>query len=213
MTLSPRQRAEKVAYHFAPEGLVREMLTDFITTTIQAALNVELVRWRDRLKHAEAALQAALENVQRWKTHSLNHHESLRGIAAMAPSEGARMQQWAKDALSGYTEPLESTLLQAVDEKNAALEDLARATKERDGLAAALCTLQQDHSCDRQWLRENGYSAIADALEFPASTILAAHDRRVAARVLRHAESLVPGPLLLTLAYEYEDGEREVPGE
>lgn len=197
---------------------------DRMLTSSDGALVSDKSAGELRLADAKAALQAALENVQRWKTHSLNHHESLRGIAAMAPSEGARMQQWAKDALSGYTEPLESTLLQAVDEKNAALEDLARATKERDGLAAALAvgvSQLEKLSAFIGWLpsspqkMRDEHEALLASLKTPTA-ILAAHDRQVAARVLREAIQYIwpyasRAEGLTELADAYERGERELP--
>ncbi|ALX94838.1 hypothetical protein AV650_22275 [Serratia fonticola] len=46
-----------------------------------------------------------------------NHVQTLAGIRNMNPAtEGERMQQWASDALSGYTEPVEATIKSLMDE-------------------------------------------------------------------------------------------------
>ncbi|WP_447880090.1 hypothetical protein [Serratia fonticola] len=46
-----------------------------------------------------------------------NHVQTLAGIRKMDPAtEGERMQQWASDALSGYTDPVEATIKSLMDE-------------------------------------------------------------------------------------------------
>lgn len=97
----------------------------------------------------------------------------------------------------------------------AALEDLAKVKQERDGLAAKLFKCED---CGG-----TGYIASYSADGWPEGTpcdhvaIVAAHDRQVAARVLRDVQWTIPLPMgggdLLELAAEYESGEREVPGD
>ena len=114
----------------------------------------------------------------------------------------------------------------------AALEELARVTKERDGLAAALkqtkdrcfeaiCSV--DDEMRRGMVFPNPLLAVSARFALASieiadpGAILSAHDRQVAARVLREAEKLmfdeVECSKVLYMAAQYEAGEREVPGE
>jgi hypothetical protein len=92
-----------------------------------------------QLDKAEIArLRASYEAVKR---RADNHAETLRGIAAMNPStEGERMRQWAKDALSGYTESAEATIKNLM-EQNAQL---------RANLDKALLELHHHFGCDAE---------------------------------------------------------------
>lgn len=112
----------------------------------------------------------------------------------------------------------------------AALEDLAKAysdltseqiahgktMKERDELAHHLrfhCPDCHGTGAVETAGPEDGQVELVDCERcVPVKAILAAHDRQVAARVLRHAQRIAPDRLF-TLAFEYEAGEREVPGE
>lgn len=119
----------------------------------------------------------------------------------------------------------------------AALEDLARVTQERDGLAAALkktkdqcyasiCSVDEEQRRGGVFanplLAVSARFALATIDHEDPATLLAAHDRQVAARVLRErakAYSLSPEPNAFAFASDlyahvaqYERGEREVPG-
>lgn len=63
-----------------------------------------------------------------------SHTETLRGISSMKPEEGSRMQLWAKDGLSGYTDSLESVLLQ---QKNRIVDLEAKLAEVRRALATS----------------------------------------------------------------------------
>lgn len=55
-----------------------------------------------------------------------NHRQTLAGIRSMDPAtEGERMQQWASDALSGYTESTEATVKSLTNEKLALVAENA----------------------------------------------------------------------------------------
>ncbi len=164
--MSPHQQAEAIT--------TDPVLVELITTAIQAASNEQLERGRKRTAEAQAALQAALEDL----AQVAKERDELKGIES---------RQGDIIAKTGEV----------------ALNRIVKLERERDGLAARLAD-----SGDRMARIRNERDELQAIVED-----LSAHDRQVAARVLRHAESLVPGPLLLTLAYEYEDGEREVPGE
>jgi hypothetical protein len=67
------------------------------------------------------ALTTALLKLEAYKTRGDQHAESLRAIRDMARAETVDLERivlWCSDSLSGYTEPLESTLLKAYDERN-----------------------------------------------------------------------------------------------
>jgi hypothetical protein len=112
----------------------------------------------------------------------------------------------------------------------AALEDLARVTRERDGLAAALkktkdqcyasiCSVDEEQRRGGVFanplLAVSARFALATIDHEDPATLLAAHDRQVAARVLRavdtHLHYLVDSEILREFAAQYEAGEREVP--
>lgn len=80
-----------------------------------------------RIAELEAKLTAAT-------TRADNHTETLRGISSMKPEEGSRMQLWAKDGLSGYTDSLESVLLQ---QKNRIVDLEAKLAEVRRALATS----------------------------------------------------------------------------
>lgn len=95
---------------------------------------------------------------------------------------------------------------------HAALEDLAKVKQERDGLVAAHIMR------NRPIYADESISAAMDASEHGrkiAATWLAAHDRQVAARVLRDASRFSRRDseiiMLKQLAAQYERGERGVP--
>ncbi|MFT2788888.1 hypothetical protein ACMV5I_02315 [Serratia sp. T13T92] len=76
------------------------------------ALKVE----RDQLRQELNAVAA----------RNANHVQTLAGIKKMDPAtEGERMQQWASDALSGYTEPVEATVKSLMDENLALTAECA----------------------------------------------------------------------------------------
>lgn len=120
-----------------------------------------------------------------------------RAKVALEPMPMRHFERW-------WTERITDAIVAACADSNAALqaalEDLAKVQAERDGLAADLKTA-------------NACLAMVDG----AKPFVAAHDRKVAARVLRYAETHVIDPVecdtLLYMAGEYERGEREVPGE
>jgi len=103
----------------------------------------------------------------------------------------------------------------------AALEDLARVKQERDGLAQRL-RYECPDCCGTGAVETSGpddgqVELMACARCGPAYDELAAHDRAVAARVLRavdtHLHYLVDSEILREFAAQYEAGEREVPSE
>lgn len=65
------------------------------------------------------------QEIERLKDRNRNLMDVLRAIASMKITEADRMQQWAKDGLSGFVEPIESTVLKLTDQ-------LAATTTERD---------------------------------------------------------------------------------
>jgi len=102
----------------------------------------------------------------------------------------------------------------------AALEDLEKCKQERDGLAVALLgfrkVLDNESDIDDKG-RPNVHMKLLvalDTLHEDGLRVLAAHDRQVAARVLRYASKQIhttPWWALAKLADEYEAGTREVP--
>ena len=88
---------------------------------------------------ADAIGQSQFDELARQKSRGDNHAESLRSIARMDPKDGERMQLWARDSLSGYTETVGETMAELRDE-------LARVRGERasqltDVLAALVAAL------------------------------------------------------------------------
>lgn len=159
--------------------------------------------------------QAALHaGIARLSPAGLTPSPRQRAEALVASGPMAVNSEWWVNAI---TTAIQVAISDQTAALQSALEDLARVKQERDGLAQRL-RYECPDCCGTGAVETSGpddgqVELMACARCGPAYDELAAHDREVAARVLRHAESLVPGPLLLTLAYEYEDGEREVPGE
>ncbi len=147
----------------------------------------------------------------------------------MTPRERAEqtVRKWEATPVSKqWREPLvniiESAITSAISDQTAALqaalEELAKVKQERDGLAAKVKAGCQKCS---------GYGKVGyqDVDDYPcledcpdckgARQILAAHDRKVAAGVLRdYAKVIKPTSQgMLIAAAEYEAGTREAPGE
>lgn len=70
---------------------------------------------RDELNYKESVIQALNDR-------NANHRQTLAGIRDMQKLEHA--QQWAKDALSGYAQPVEATLLELTQENHALLAEI-----------------------------------------------------------------------------------------
>lgn len=59
-----------------------------------------------------------IAEIDRLKAINECHVVTLKGIAEMPISDGERMQLWASDALSGYVETVDESLLRSGDEVN-----------------------------------------------------------------------------------------------
>ena len=117
----------------------------------------------------------------------------------------------------------------------AALDELAKCKQERDGLAAALGKYGTHiETCAQVSRLEGGFASLCFSEnctcgfdDCSEGMDLAAHDRAVAARVLRQTANgylrdavcdwqtthITVGKELVLIAAQYEAGEREVPGE
>lgn len=219
VTPSPHQRAEAImATSPRPNCENEEWWVNQITTAIQEASNDTLERGRKRTAEVQAALQAALEDLARVKlAYSVSLNEISRVAAERDEAERLRNNYqkslWESDAQ--ISECRESATKIA--------DELAKVKQERDGIAAKLFNCED---CGG-----TGYIASFSADGWPEGTpcdhvaILAAHDRAVAARVLREIacgyskDGTWPWPTthltvhkeLMLFAAQYERGEREVP--
>lgn len=183
------------------------------------SMRAELAAERTRGKQA---LQAALEDLERVKQECLSaavERDRNKGAASYVFSTRRRLRL-LYEVVTGQPMRVSLSDAEAVDEFDAAVrhlkfdftvmqdarEELARVKKERDGLAA-------------QYRRLIDLSIQAKVYSPPAPIPfdLAANNRQVAARVLRHfAMTWGVGEHLrkyiLEIADAYERGEREVPG-
>ena len=134
----------------------------------------------------------------------------------------AAYQEWADvpgarnhaDFLRVVSNAIASAITDQTAALQAALEDLEKCRQERDGLAAKLFKCED---CGG-----TGYIASFSADGWPEGApcdhvaIVAAHDRQVAARVLREVRRYVDdcsSDTISGIADAYERGEREVPSE
>lgn len=101
--------------------------------------------------------QLLLAQLQSQREELANLRDTLRGIASMPITEGAHMAQWAKDGLSGFTEPLESTVLKLQNE-------LARVTAERDRLSNPI--EHADYFAPQILELELDHARLREAIEF-----------------------------------------------
>lgn len=170
---SPRQQAEAIVYGgISPNCHNPEWWINEITTAIQAASNEQLERDRARQADAQAALQAALEDLAKANS-ALTSEQIAHGKTRRERDEFALALQYRCPVCDG------SGAVETYDPS----EDMPVQEE------CAQCS--------------------------PARRHLAAHDRAVAARVLRALGSTVMDILdweaVRRIAAQYESGEREVP--
>lgn len=111
---------------------------------------------------AATTLLAVVERIEVLEQSRTNLFETLRGIANIPVTDGVRMRQWAQESLSGFMEPLDSTLLKLSD-SNAALR--ATITRLEGVLKGFLDAMMKYGNWDDGCFYYNGTSATE--LEMP----------------------------------------------
>ena len=144
----------------------------------EATLRGEAVRECEDLRARLAAAERARKN----------HAETLIGIASMDQSDGKRMRMWAKDGLSGYKEPVESTVLKLSDERNAAAQ---RAEAAERSLAATERNMNEHIADKHRILRE--YEAQAQVLrqKLAEANAYAEHEARTRRTIEKERDDAV----------------------
>jgi hypothetical protein len=114
-----------------------------------------------RLVSDNAAMRAALDKAQRdaetYKMRYRNHAETLRGVRDLCKKNDIQAAiLWCTDGLTGYTEPIESSLLQFQDENNALRAQVEKLEKVRVAAANYVRVADSNHP---------GYAAYRAAVE------------------------------------------------
>lgn len=225
-----------------PDNPSENDFMEIVTAAVQAERNAG----DQRLEDAQSALQAALEDLAKAKQQALDNHVQaghaaaalnrvLLHVTGCSAGEFDTHMETAERIIEQLKEASESSA-QTKNELTAALGDLAKANsaltseqiahgktmKEREKLACALKIAERTISeamratsvmnLDRAGCLLSAYQL--SGLDYDA--ILSAHDRDVAARVLREISSegmrcLFDVSLLEMIAAQYEGGQREVP--
>ncbi len=195
-----------------------EMLELFPEGTRQRAMLIDAIAEMRLLATLKAdcasALQAALEDLARVKRELLITLDLNDRMAAVIERDCT--EDWDRIAAKVTIENLQQErdkLITALIQAKDVLEFVASST-------FWVCdeaweTTQPDEDDEREWCDYSTWAASVLTQLKDASAILAAHDRQVAAGVLREAmtESRDPGDwaLMSSRAAEYEAGTREVP--
>lgn len=171
-----------------------------------------------------AALQAALEDLARTK----QERDRYKGAASYVYSTRRRLRL-LYEVVTGQPMRVSLSDSEAVDEFDAAVrrlkfdftvmqdarEELARVKAERDHVAGKLAGCKECGGSG--YVVSYAYDGYPEGTPCDHGNVLAAHDRAVAARVLRYTASTITDPayqnVLRKLAFQYERGEREVPSE
>ena len=228
--MTPYQRAEAImATPDRPSCHNEEWWVEEITTAIQAACNEELERGRARMADAKAALHSALDDLAAQKKKCLDatiERDRYKGAASYVYSTRRRLRL-LYEVVTGQPMRVSLSDSEAVDEFDAAVrrlkfdftvmqdarEELARVKAERDHVAGKLAGCKECGGSG--YVVSYAYDGYPEGTPCDHGNVLAAHDRAVAARVLREAEGYIVEPIecstLLRLADQYERGEREVP--
>ena len=194
--MTPRERAEQTVKEWEAAPMPkqwREPLFAAIESAITSAITDQT-----------SALQAALEEPAKVK---LAYSVALGEISRVA-AERDKLEQERDKAL-------ESANIQC-EIRYSELARAEKAEKERDGLAALKAKCQKCGGYGKVGYQDvDDYPCLEDCPDCKgARQALAAHDRKVAARVLREASKQIhatPWWALTKLADEYEAGTREVP--
>lgn len=218
MTPTPRERARR-AFLEMPDDPSEADFMEVVTAAVQAERNAGDLRREE----GQAALTAALEDLARVKQQAHDNHigtghasaalnRVLLHVTGCSAGEYDTYMETAEriiERLKDDAEHLKQTsqaFVQTTNEMMAAQAELAKVKQERDGLAEQIaCILCVFPSVGPLIGLSKDYEQI-----------LAAHDRAVAARVLRELAPQIneyDGKALLHEAALYEAGEKEVPGE
>ena len=225
MTPTPRDLASQ-AFHSWCSGWGNDTIVDHIERAITSAISDQTAALRAALEDLAKAKQQAHDNHVQIGHASSALNRVLLHVTGCSAGEFDTYMETAEriiehlkdDAL--HLKETSDAFVQTTNELMAAQAELAKAKRERDEFALALtyrCPVCGGDGAvtgcgpnDEPVLYECAQCA-------PAYRHIAAHDRAVAARVLRETDThlyyLVDSEVLREFAAQYERGEREVPGE